>query len=62
MPFWNMPVYAQKEGVVMIEYIRKAFGVKGEITYQKISKDRYAIYVDGEYFGIFDTNRNTFVD
>lgn len=37
-------------------------GVKGTITTNQITTDRIAVYVDGEYFGIWDTNRKTFVD
>lgn len=34
----------------------------GVITTNQITTDRVAVYVTGEYFGIWDTNRKTFVD
>ena len=38
-------------------------GVKGDhIIVNWIATDRIAVYIDGEYFGIWDTNRKTFVD
>lgn len=37
-------------------------GVKGTITTKRISADRIAVYVNGKYFGIWDTIRKTFVD
>jgi hypothetical protein len=37
-------------------------GVIGAITTYQITNDRIAVYVDGEYFGIWDTTRKTFVD
>ena len=37
-------------------------GVKGAITTHQIANDRIAVYLDGEYFGIWDTARKTFVD
>lgn len=37
-------------------------GVKGTVTTKWITTDRIAVYVDGEYFGIWDTSRKTFVD
>ena len=40
----------------------KKLGVKGHITTKWITKDRIAVYVDNEYFGIWDTVRQTFVD
>lgn len=32
------------------------------ITTEQITTDRLAVYINGEYFGIWDTNRKTFVD
>lgn len=40
----------------------KTLGVKGTIVTNWITTDRIAVYVDDEYFGIWDTNRKTFVD
>ena len=42
--------------------VLKTLGIKGKITIKYITVDRIVIYVDGEYFGIWDTNRKTFVD
>ena len=40
-----------------------ALGVKdAAIIAHWITADRIAVYVDGEYFGIWDTIRKTFVD
>lgn len=36
--------------------------VKGIVTTKQITTDRIAVFVDGEYFGIWDTHRKTFVD
>lgn len=40
----------------------KDLGVTGAVTIKQISFNRFAIYVDGEYFGIWDIERRTFVD
>lgn len=40
----------------------RELGVGGIVTTKDIDFDRFAVYVDGEYFGIWDTNRKTFVD
>ena len=37
-------------------------GVRGYVTTKQITFDRYAVYVDSDYFGIWDTDRKTFVD
>ena len=37
-------------------------GAEGEITMTPITYDRIVVYVDGEYFGIWDTEKKTFVD
>lgn len=48
------------------EQIQKALdalGVKGDMTLtDEGHKDRYTVCIDGEYFGIYDLNRDTFVD
>lgn len=36
--------------------------VNGHITTKWITTDRIAVYVDDNYFGIWDTTRKTFVD
>lgn len=40
----------------------RTLGVKGTVTTKQITTDRIAVYVDGEYFGIWDNVRKTFVD
>ena len=40
----------------------KTLGVGGTVTTKEITFDRIAVYVDGEYFGIWDTTKKTFVD
>lgn len=40
----------------------KTLGVEGSVTIRYIDKNRTAVYVNGEYFGIWDTIRKTFVD
>ncbi len=37
-------------------------GIKGSIVVNWITTDRIAVYVDGEYFGIWDITKKTFVD
>jgi hypothetical protein len=37
-------------------------GIEGAIATKWITTDRIAVYVNGEYFGIWDTTRKTFVD
>lgn len=37
-------------------------GCKGRATAELISMNRYMITLNGEYFGIFDTQKQTFVD
>ena len=46
----------------MIEYIMTTLGIEGTLTAKAIDADRFAIYLDGDYFGIFDTRRKTFID
>lgn len=45
----------------IIEAMTK-LGVNGFITTKQISTGRIGVFVDGEYFGIWDTKRKTFVD
>lgn len=45
--------------------IRKALkqlGVTGTMTTRWVTDDRIAVDIDGNYFGIWDTQRGTFVD
>ena len=37
-------------------------GIKGTIITKQITTDRIAVYLNGEYFGLWDTTRKTFVD
>lgn len=37
-------------------------GIKGTITTEQITTDRIAVYLNGKYFGLWDTTRKTFVD
>lgn len=48
----------------MIQKALNALGEEGEITdlYSTQSTDRWIVEVDGEYFGVYDTTRKTFVD
>ena len=45
----------------VIEALAK-LGVRGNFAAKPITEDRIAIYIDGKYFGVWDTNRKTFVD
>lgn len=40
----------------------KILGVTGEVKLTAITIDRIAVYVNDEYFGIWDTEKKTFVD
>lgn len=40
----------------------KKLNVKGTIAVKWISADRIAVYVNNEYFGIWDTAKKIFVD
>ena len=40
----------------------RTLGVKGTVTIKNIDSDRLTVYVDGEYFGIWDNVRKTFAD
>ena len=40
----------------------RALDVSGIVTTKQMTHDRYVVYVDSNYFGIWDTNRKTFVD
>ncbi len=48
----------------MIQKALNALGEEGEITdlYSTQSTDRWIVEVGGEYFGVYDTTRKTFVD
>ena len=40
----------------------RQLGANGTVTTKHIDMNRFAVYLDGEYFGIWDTVRKTFVD
>ena len=40
----------------------RELGTNGYVTTKHINLGRFAVYVDSEYFGIWDTDRKTFVD
>ena len=40
----------------------KHLGVKGTVQLVHICFNDYRVILNGSYFGIFDTDRNTFVD
>ena len=51
--------------VKTIDNIRKAlrvFGCEGKAQLAYIAEDRVEVSVNGEYFGIWDAEKNTFVD
>lgn len=37
-------------------------GITGNLKIRHIDKTRIEVYIDGEYFGIWDDTRKTFVD
>ena len=46
----------------LINYIKTTLEIEGTLTAKAIDADRFAIYLNGDYFGIFDTRRKTFID
>lgn len=40
----------------------KALGLKGKATVKEVSQHRYKVTVNGEYFGLWDAEKKTFVD
>ncbi len=48
-----------------MEHIRKAlkaFGYTGRAQVSEIVSGRYRVSINGEYFGIWDAEKNTFID
>ena len=48
-----------------VENMRRALqilGFSGKANVEYISEDRVCVRINGEYFGIWDTEKNTFVD
>lgn len=46
----------------LISALKSLGVVKGTVTVKRITTDRIAVYVNGEYFGVWDTIRKNFVD
>ena len=46
----------------MIYNALKTLGVNGTVNCRHITYDRVLVTVDGEYFGIWDSEKKTFVD
>lgn len=46
----------------MLEHIKNAMEIEGNLTSKPIDDDRHIIYIDGDYYGVYDIRRNTFVD
>lgn len=46
----------------MLDYIKTAMDIDGDLTSQPVDNDRFIIYLDGNYYGVYDIRRNTFVD
>jgi hypothetical protein len=40
----------------------KTFGIKGKANLEYVQADRIKVSVNGEYFGLWDAEKNTFVD
>ena len=40
----------------------KRLNVKGKVVIKHITTDRIIVYINSEYFGIWDSIRKTFVD
>ena len=40
----------------------KKLGISGKATFEYINHDRIKVNVNGEYFGIWDAEKKTFVD
>lgn len=45
-----------------IKLALNTFGIRGNAKAEYITADRIKVSVNGEYFGIWDTIKNTFVD
>ena len=60
VPYYNMK--GKRNMKELYEALAK-LGIKGtNIIVHWITTDRIAVYIDGEYFGIWDTRRKTFID
>lgn len=54
--------YRKEKFMKEIKEALDALGVTGHVTTKWITTDRIAVYVNDEYFGIWDITRKTFVD
>lgn len=54
--------YRKEKFMKEIKEALNKLAVTGCVTTKWITKDRIAVYVDDDYFGIWDTTRKTFVD
>lgn len=52
----------EKENGMAIRNALKALGYKGTASAVEITLGRYYVTVNGEYVGIWDVDKNTFVD
>lgn len=54
----------KKEICEIIAYAMRALKIHGtvRITYPVKDPMRITVYLDGEYFGVYNTYRNTFID
>lgn len=40
----------------------RSLGIRGKARIEYVSSDRVSVSLNGEYFGLWDAERNTFVD
>jgi hypothetical protein len=40
----------------------EAFGIEGRVSARYAQLDRVKVFVNGKYFGLWDCEKNTFVD
>lgn len=52
----------RKEAVNAVKNALEKLGVKGSVRIKESSFNAYIVFVNNKYFGVFDTNKNTFVD
>lgn len=59
----RVPVTSPEKGIKMeaLKTAMKALGCTGTVKARKFAS-KYFVELDGKYFGIFDIDRNTFVD
>ena len=54
--------YRMEKKMKDINHALEKLGVDGYVTTKWVAGDRIAVYIYGEYFGIWDTMRQNFVD